>query len=56
MPDLNVKLPQLHCHRCGHRWTPRKNEVRLCPKCNSPYWDRPRRSGDGQSGSRSQST
>jgi len=37
--ELNFK-----CLRCGHRWTPRKpnNAPKVCPKCKSPYWDRPR--------------
>jgi Zn finger protein HypA/HybF involved in hydrogenase expression len=31
------------CLRCGHQWTPRKAEVTRCPKCGSPYWNRPKR-------------
>lgn len=45
------------CLRCGHGWVPRdfdqpedgkkpeEPEVapRVCPKCKSPYWDRPRK-------------
>ena len=34
---------QLKCERCGHEWNPRKPEVRVCPKCHSPYWDRGRK-------------
>lgn len=34
---------QLYCKRCGHRWYPRQSEVRTCPKCRSPYWDKERR-------------
>lgn len=30
------------CTRCDHSWTPRTNSAR-CPKCNSPYWNVPRR-------------
>ena len=40
-----IRLPKkLRCLRCkeGHEWTPRKDEVRICPKCKSPYWDVPR--------------
>jgi rubrerythrin len=39
-------LPQLICHRCGHRWVPRTDKVpAVCPnpKCKSRYWDKPRR-------------
>lgn len=35
--------PQLECKRCGHKWTPRQNNVKICPKCKSPYWDTPPR-------------
>jgi len=50
------------CLRCGHEWAPRgveqlpggkkppdpapDEEPRVCPKCKSPYWNRPRK-GDG---------
>jgi len=44
------------CLRCDHAWIPRGLEVpegggkppepdetpRVCPKCKSPYWDKPR--------------
>ena len=32
------------CERCSHEWIPRnlEREPRVCPKCKSPYWDRPR--------------
>jgi len=38
-----MRLPVLHCKRCGHKWyprTPKKPEV--CPKCKSPLWDKDR--------------
>lgn len=33
------------CYRCGHAWRPYILEEipRVCPKCKSPYWDRPRK-------------
>ena len=33
------------CERCYHIWLPREMEQvpRVCPKCKSPYWDRPRK-------------
>jgi predicted Zn-ribbon and HTH transcriptional regulator len=32
--------------RCGHEWLPRGDEKpRVCPKCKSPNWDRPKRTG-----------
>jgi len=30
----------LDCKRCGHKWLPRQKEIRICPKCKSPYWDK----------------
>ena len=38
---IKIKLPEQVCQRCGHRWIPRKDEVRKCPKCQSVWWDRP---------------
>lgn len=32
----------LKCLRCYHQWIRRKSEVRICPICKSPYWNRPR--------------
>jgi len=29
----------MNCLRCGHKWIPRKEDVRMCPKCKSPYFD-----------------
>ena len=37
-----IDLGFLKCQRCGHVWIPRRFEVKVCPKCSSPYWDRPR--------------
>ncbi len=35
------------CNHCGHIWQPRsfqsQSEVRICPKCKSPYWDKERK-------------
>ena len=36
-------LPTLRCLRCQHQWFPRAvKQPDHCPKCNSPYWNRPR--------------
>ncbi len=40
---INIKKFQLTCKRCKHRWVPRKEDIRICPKCKSPYWDRSRK-------------
>lgn len=37
-----VPLTGCRC-RCGHEWLPRGEErPTVCPKCKSPYWDRPK--------------
>lgn len=41
-PIGKVLLPGCRC-RCGHEWLPRGDETpRVCPKCKSPNWDRPK--------------
>lgn len=39
-----VTLQGYRC-RCGHEWMPRNKDERprVCPKCKSPNWDRPKR-------------
>ena len=41
-----VQLLGCRC-RCGHEWLPRDkgDKPRVCPKCKSPNWDRPKRAG-----------
>jgi hypothetical protein len=31
--------------RCGHEWRPRDlgRDPEVCPKCKSPYWNKPRK-------------
>ena len=38
------------CERCGHVWIPHEKgfKPRVCPKCKSPYWDRPRKKQQGK--------
>jgi predicted nucleotidyltransferase len=31
-----------HCYRCGRYWFPRKDPVRMCARCKSPYFDTPK--------------
>lgn len=39
-----ITLKGWECERCDHQWVPREEErPRVCPKCKSPYWDKPRR-------------
>lgn len=48
---------EYNCLRCGHAWFPRSPVAadaaipgeaipRVCPKCKSPYWNRPKRSAE----------
>lgn len=38
-----ITLKGWQCERCNHKWVPRETEYpRVCPKCKSPYWDKPR--------------
>lgn len=38
-----IKIAGYRCERCGHIWVPRNEEKPIvCPKCKSPYWDKPR--------------
>ena len=40
-----ITLPGFRCERCDHQWVARQGtqgEPRVCPKCKSPYWDKPR--------------
>lgn len=32
-------LLRFFCLRCGHRWAPRTENVKICPKCKSASWD-----------------
>lgn len=39
------------CERCNHTWIPRETtegEPLVCPKCKSPYWNKPRHSITGK--------
>jgi len=55
---VKLTLWGFRCLRCAHEWVPRgveqptrdgkrppdpDEEPRVCPKCKSPYWSRPRR-------------
>lgn len=44
---VKIQLWGWQCERCGHKWVPRDMDAepdgpRVCPKCKSPYWNRPR--------------
>ena len=35
-----MTLIKVVCLRCNHNWIPRVEEVKWCPKCKSPYWNK----------------
>jgi predicted Zn-ribbon and HTH transcriptional regulator len=39
---MTIKI--LSCLRCAHEWASKLKigEPKNCPKCKSPYWNRPR--------------
>jgi len=39
----NIIISHLTCCRCHHSWIPRQKDIRICPKCKSPYWDKPKK-------------
>lgn len=46
MARVPITVMGYRCERCEHEWIPRgenEKEPRVCPKCKSPYWDRPRK-------------
>jgi DNA-directed RNA polymerase subunit RPC12/RpoP len=49
MGELNITITKkgYQCERCGHKWFPRTNtnpkKPVVCPGCNSPYWDIPKK-------------
>jgi len=48
-PKITFEVEGYECSRCGHKWVPRtKTEIEptICPKCKSPYWNKPRNASD----------
>ena len=45
MAKVPITVMGYRCERCSHEWIPRQldEEPRVCPKCKSPYWNRPRK-------------
>jgi len=45
MPRVPITVMGYRCERCSHEWIPRdvRREPSVCPKCKSPYWNRPRK-------------
>ena len=46
MARVPITVMGFRCERCNHEWIPRgdsEQEPSVCPKCKSPYWNRPRK-------------
>lgn len=50
MALIPIMIQGYRCERCGHEWFPKDRSVdaakrlpTVCPKCKSPYWNRPRK-------------
>lgn len=42
MAKKEIKVYECRCERCKHEWITRTEETPVvCPKCKSPYWDKP---------------
>lgn len=33
-----ITFPVLSCNRCGHIWQPKKELVKICPRCKNKYF------------------
>ncbi len=47
MARVPITVMGYRCERCSHEWIPRggtEEEPRVCPKCRSPWWNKPRKS------------
>jgi DNA-directed RNA polymerase subunit RPC12/RpoP len=45
MARVPITVMGYRCERCNHEWIPRgsEREPSVCPKCKSPYWNKPRK-------------
>lgn len=44
MARVPITVMGFRCERCSHEWVPKNltSEPRVCPKCKSAWWNRPR--------------
>jgi len=49
MARVPITVMGCRCERCNYEWIPRDLEVEpeACPKCKSPYWNKPKKQGKG---------
>ena len=45
MGNVTIKVKGFKCERCEYEWIPHDINVEplVCPRCKSPYWNKPRR-------------
>jgi Zn finger protein HypA/HybF involved in hydrogenase expression len=43
-----MKLKELKCLRCGKKWLPRTEDVRICPRCKSAWWNVAKKTKEGK--------
>jgi len=49
MPTELIQVKRHTCYRCGYKWIPRSEEMPVgCPRCKSPYWNRPKKSSGNE--------
>ena len=39
---MRIIMKKIKCKRCLHEWIPRKSEIRMCPRCKTPWFDIPK--------------
>jgi predicted Zn-ribbon and HTH transcriptional regulator len=48
MSKKEIRVYKCRCERCGHEWITRNEGAPVvCPKCKSPYWDKPPNKNNG---------
>lgn len=35
---INLEKFKLKCVKCGYKWIPTREDVKICPRCKSIYW------------------
>jgi DNA-directed RNA polymerase subunit RPC12/RpoP len=45
MARVPITVMGYRCERCSHEWIPKDADIEpsVCPKCKSPYWNKPRK-------------
>lgn len=39
---MKHSLKGLICQRCSYEWFPRNKDIKICPRCKSKIWWKPR--------------